>query len=220
MLSEVVTEITVSILATLIIAVVVYIYRRAITIRLQAWLLRQKGIGITNVYTHRTDARLTVAKRLQSAKVIWYMGIKGLDIIGHREIMFSDLALALQSDELKRGEVRFLLLDPDSEYNEVRAHEMGHEVDSKKRGIKHTLDDLVAMNQYIDNVDVKTRLYDSLPVWNLLFLGDVLFLAFYLKGIAGFRSLCLEILRPSALFLAFEKYYTVVWKDAKPFPSQ
>ncbi|RLC77257.1 MAG: hypothetical protein DRJ03_27160 [Chloroflexi bacterium] len=219
MLADIATEVIVSIAATLIVAALVYIYRRAITIKLQAWLLRQKGIGIVNVYPHRMDARPPISKMLQSAQAIQYMGIQGLDIITHREVMFSDLALSFKHSERKQQNARFLILDPESCYTKSRSEEIGQSRQEIHRGIKHSLEDLEALNQNIDAVDLEVRLYDCVPIWNLLFLDDILFLAFYLKGVRGPNSLCLEIQRPSPLFLAFEKYFDEVWEEAKPFQS-
>lgn len=220
MLNSIITEIMVSIIATLIIAAVMYIYRRAITIKVQSWLLRQKGIGITNVYLHRTNARAAISKAWQSAQVIRYIGIQGLDIITHREVMFSDLAKSMKFSNRKTQSAKFLILDPDSGYVKIRAQEVEQQPQEIERGIKHSLEDLYALNDNINTANLEIRLYNCLPIWNLLFLDDVLFLSFYLNGIRGPQSICFETNRNSAIFHAFEKYFDYVWDSAKPALSQ
>lgn len=139
------------------------------------------------------------------------MAIKGVDIIEGRQAIDSEL---VQVGNMRQRKAKFLILDPNSHYVTRRAEEAGSKVEPHRKEIQHALETLAVLDEHVEELSIEKRIYDFMPIWNLLFIDNVLFLSFYLKGVRGPESICLQIRRPSPLFLAFNVYFDETWKKS------
>ena len=207
MVESVFNEIIASLVVATISAMIIYLYRQSFAKKIKSWILRRMNIGVVNIYRHRQDAQPTIDDFVQSARTIWFMGIKATSLLSEHQTVDIDFAQV--------SKMKILVIDSKSRHVARRTGEVDHKPEIHRPEIQHNLKKFTVLNEP-PRISIAVRLYDFLPIWNLLFIDNVLFLSFYLRGIRGTESLCLQIERPSQLFLAFERYFNEMWERAKP----
>ena len=109
------------------------------------------------------------------------------------------------------GDVRVLILNPNSRYVEVRTKELNQRTEAMISDIVGARNRLLELKkQKLINV----REYDDLPIFRLIFIDDTLFLGMYSKNKSVEDSVTYKIVNSShSLFDIFDKYFEHIWNN-------
>ncbi|MEI7055632.1 helix-turn-helix transcriptional regulator [Nocardioides sp. CCNWLW239] len=121
---------------------------------------------VVNVYRDQGFAREEIAAQLQIASNIDVLAIRGLGLLG-----LNDSLLRSHLTGGAGANVRIMLLDPDCEATAVRAAEVGESPQEFAAGIRMTMSRLGGLP------GVQVYLYDQMPVWRVIRLDTVMFVA-------------------------------------------
>lgn len=214
MISQFVLGVLASVLAAALVAVAVFVYRKRINVKLQAWILTRRGIGIDSVYPSREAAQSEIKALLSGTHNLRYLGIQGLSLITSREILFSDLATSLSRNITGRISAKFLLLNPGSDFVETRATEIGRPASDLREGIQRSLSDLRSFAATAPHVNCEVRVTDSIPIWSILLTDAGGLVSFYLRDVRGPQSLSIKLQSNSALFSSWSRYFDYLWEQS------
>ena len=127
MLNSVVKEVIISIVASLVIISVGFLYRKTIAFCFKVFVFKIMKIGVQDVCDY-SSARKSFASALEKGHTVKLMAIMGVGFLSpkdnpgrlHHSILGCFLSTRLKSDP----NVRVLLLDPFSNYVSTRADEL------------------------------------------------------------------------------------------------
>jgi len=175
MLNAVTLDVVASVIASLVIVGVAFLYRNAIKFRLQAFILKNMKVGIQDVCDYK-EARESFAFALEIGHSVKLMAIMGGGFLSAKDgagrLHCSVLGHFLSTRSKPAPHVRVLLLDPRSSYVIIRAeklfpgyHSQANQVRKIRNGILHSLDDLLDLKEEFGGLDV--RIFNQKSVWRI-----------------------------------------------------
>jgi len=226
MITSISVEIFSSILASITIMVIVYVYRKFLVFSIQSLLLRLSGIGIINSYHYKKfiksfNREIKKKENIRNMKIMAIMGVgflTSMETAGrlHKSILGEILCNPKYVDK----KIKILLLNPQSNYVDDRAYEIYQDksiskekIQGIRKGIIHSLEDLLALKN--DYATLSVRLYDAKPIWRIVFINNKLFLGKYLDKRCYDLPFIEMIDTKKSLYRTFQVYFDDVWESSK-----
>lgn len=141
---------------------------------------------------------------------------KNLDIIAWGLKSFRDARDKSVRDKVARGlKIRFITLDPDSEYvkqREIDEKEASGQIKQTILNLQKWIEELQKIAPKPDNIQVKY--YNSLPEDFYFRVDDHIFIGPYLYGISSQQTISYEFKSPAKGALYYRDYFERLWNDS------
>lgn len=180
-----------------------------------------KEIGIVNATSQLAETKYEPAQCMkQVRKRLFFMGLLGSKWVTPANVR-SDFVLFLKRVQALNGEVRFMLIDPKSQYFKDLMNLRGGALSDDS--LKYFLQ---LSKEYSC---LQVRLYNQMPCFRLIFIDDkILAISCYKIEKEGYVQskfgwsaphLVIDSNSPWSLYISFELYYGQIWDSAKDIKS-
>ena len=142
---------------------------------------KQRLIGIFEYFRNFDSAPSTYKLINNAHSEIEFMGISARTFLESEEV-----------EEILKRKIRigvkfkFLMLDPDSKFLEIKAKDEGDDPEAWKHDINGSIKRLARISQELGNNNIEIRLYDALPVWRFIYIDHKIgYFTYYPHGHRG-----------------------------------
>ena len=213
-------EVAVALIATLIMAVLTFLYKRYKDsfIRLFQSVFLFKKIGIKRIVKTRTKAVNLIWQDLLESTNIKVLNYKGYSFLHVKN--FSDTILnKIRKESNRLTSADFLLLNPEAtSIIKARRDDL-----PSLEGYDDSSDDIKQTIKLLYNLDkdknmrlcCNCRLFEEKLKWSLILSSSYILVSFYTKDITALNSTCLVLFRKSILGESFEKYFDELLEKSK-----
>ncbi|MGD0978066.1 MAG: DUF5919 domain-containing protein [Candidatus Bathyarchaeia archaeon] len=188
---------------------VVLVVAMMVCIYMYVFYGREKDLlGIRRIFKTLDDAPKTLELIENVKHSVDFLGISARTFFESEEVEES------MKRRIKEGCVfRFLLLDPKAPYLEAKAKDEGDDPEAWRHDIEASILRLERVGKETDPSKVRIRLYNSLPIWRLLFADEELIqVTYYPHGHRGRHSpVFLLGGKKISLFDPFRSFFDYVW---------
>lgn len=164
--------------------------------------------GIVNIYQNQSDAEDAIRTKLQTARAIDILTIRGLGILGLKESLLKQMLI----DRAGQITIRVLYLNPNSIFVEQRAKEIKENHSTFVHGIL-LCQKFLSELKYIYKLNIGANMYDDLPIWRMIILDDTAFVSSYIPSCEGHNSAMYEIKsgQKYSLYCVFKRYFEYLY---------
>ena len=222
-------QIILGVIGSILAAVVIWLFQK--TLALQFWqivslylLVLSTTLSVLTVYLFRSlkdqaDSANGKLKLIYNNKPDIAENIKGckssfrfLGISSKRTMSNPVVQQKLIELGRDKGEIKILLLNPDSEFVKNRANDENESSRAWVSEINATVERLKNLANR-EHINIEVRLYDQYPVWRLSIMDEEeMYINFFLKGQQGPQSQMLYVKNhDNDLFNAFLLEYERIW---------
>jgi hypothetical protein len=183
----------------------VYWYMR---MREKAYIDQMNPIGLQRIYD-RFDMAPSTTSVIEHAKTtIEFLGISA------RTFFESEDVEELVKRKVREGVVlRFLVLNPDSQYVKIKANDEGDDPEAWRHDIQASISRINRIKRELNSGRIEVRIYDIAPIWRGIFVDDkIAHITYYPHGHRGKYSpvFFLEN-REVSLYDPLHDYFKCMW---------
>ncbi len=166
-------------------------------------------IGINNIYTTKKNSFSKIVENANNS--FFFLGISAKRTNSSPIIQKKIIEIGR-----KNGEIRFLLLDPDSENVKKRADDEKDDYNSWKNEINATITRLKSLEKK-HNITIQIRVFDEYPVWRMNIIdSNKIYLNYFLLNKQGAQSPQIELIEnDNSIFWPLFNTYNELWKKSK-----
>lgn len=207
---EVIQEVGASIVASGIVTLFYFAYPKT---KVEEKYNEMTKIGLTGAYGSR-DLKEEYATLLESAKR--KIDVLGLALNNFRE----DNGDIVKTKCLEDVSVRFLVMDPDSEFFEIKAREEGDVVGEIIKAPHEKLKKYVEeVNESVESNDrgkkIEMKYYKSTPATMIFRIDDTMFAGPYLHKRISRKTCTFRFKKGSELFKQYQAHFEQLWNDSR-----
>lgn len=205
---EVIQEVGASIVASGIVTLFYFAYPKT---KVEEKYNEIAKIGLTGAYVSR-DLKEEYAALLRSAK-------RNIDVLGLALNKFrEDNGDIVKAKCLEEVSVRFLVMDPESEFFEVKAKEEGDVAGEIIKAPHEKLKTYVKeVNNSVESNDrgkkIEMKYYKSTPATMIFRIDDTMFVGPYLHKRISRKTCTFRLEKGSELFRQYEAHFEQLWSD-------
>jgi len=168
---------------------------------------------ISAVYATQAEAARDLREHAATAAAVDILAVRALGVVGLNDSL---LRGPLLDGRETPAAVRVLLLDPDSPAVAVRAAETGESPEGFAAGIRLALARLAELEEH-PLVQVRTAVYDALPVWRLMAFDSVMYLSAFSAAAEGHRSAMYRLTAAAdgVLHAGMSRQFGDMWRRAR-----
>ena len=165
-------------------------------------------LGLEKVYKKFGDAPSSL-KIIESARrSVEFLGISA------RTFFESEDTEEMVQKKIKEGvSFKFLILDPDSPFTEVKAKDEGDEPEAWKHDIGASISRINRLGKGANSQKIEVRTYDAFPIWRAIFVDNKIgYVLYYPHGHRGEHSpLILFKDKEISLYDPLHDYFIQLW---------